>query len=94
MSRLPRVVAPRRLAARRTASTHGVPRQADPAGTPRHRSGATIEQAAAREYVYRWHLAIKAPDQCGATGLRHANARRGDRYACVPVFGAPHPIGM
>lgn len=47
--------------------------------------GATVEQAAAREYLYRWRLAIKAPDQCIDAGTRNA---------CVSIFGTPHPIGM
>jgi len=51
-------------------------------------NGRSIEEAAAREYLYRWHLAIKAPDQCDAasdTALVNP---------CVSVFGAPHTIGM
>lgn len=53
--------------------------------------GRTIEQAAAREYVYRWHLAVKAPDQC-----LPVSDRPRDRMpnACVSVFGAPHTIGL
>lgn len=47
--------------------------------------GRSIEQAAAREYLYRWRLAIKAPDQCIGAGTRNP---------CVSGFGAPHPIGM
>lgn len=50
--------------------------------------GKTIEEAAAREYVYRWHLAIKPFDQIdGATGYV------GTGPACS-IFGAPHTIGM
>lgn len=47
--------------------------------------GKSIKEAAAREYIYRWHLAIKAPDQC--IGTRMVNP-------CVSIFGAPHTIGM
>lgn len=47
-------------------------------------NGKTIEEAAAREYVYRWHLAIKPFDQCGP----------GIRNPCCSVFGTPHTIGM
>lgn len=54
--------------------------------------GRTIEEAAAREYLYRWYLAIKAPDQCNATG-RH-DWRSSDPRACVSIFGTPHTIGM
>lgn len=42
--------------------------------------GMTVEQAAAREYVYRWYLAVKDFDQC------EGNASS--------IFGAPHTIGM
>ena len=54
--------------------------------------GKTVEEAAAAEYVYRWRLAIKAPDQCGATGP-HDWSDRNPR-ACLSIFGAPHLIGM
>ena len=54
--------------------------------------GKSIEQAAAAEYVYRWHLAIKPPDQCNATGRHDWRDRRPD--ACVSIFGAPHILGM
>lgn len=48
--------------------------------------GRTIEEAAAREYLYRWSLAIKAPDQCvGDFRVRNP---------VCSVFGTPHPIGM
>lgn len=47
--------------------------------------GDTVEQAAAAEYVYRWKLAIKAPDQCIGAATRNP---------CTTVFGAPHTIGM
>ncbi len=53
-------------------------------------SGKTVEQAAAAEYLYRWHLAIKAPDQCGATGAHDWRSPA----SCVSVFGTPHAIGM
>jgi len=56
--------------------------------------GQTIEDAAAREYLYRWHLAIKAPDQCGATGRVSYDPRDRNPRACVSIFGAPHTIGM
>lgn len=49
--------------------------------------GKTIEQAAAREYIYRWHLAIKAPDQC----MLPYNSTRDP---VCSVFGTPHTIGM
>lgn len=48
-------------------------------------AGKTIEEAAAKEYLYRWYLAIKAPDQCIDTCVRNA---------CCSVFGTPHTIGM
>ena len=51
--------------------------------------GKTIEQAAAREYLYRWHLAIKEPDQCGLGACDDVA-----RNPCVSVFGAPHTIGL
>ncbi|WP_316234858.1 hypothetical protein [Bradyrhizobium sp. SZCCHNR1004] len=47
--------------------------------------GMTACEAAAREYVYRWRLAIKAPDQCIGAATRNP---------CASVFGAPHTIGM
>lgn len=56
--------------------------------------GRTIEEAAAREYVYRWHLAIKAPDQCNATGRVSYEPRDRDHQACVSIFGTPHTLGM
>lgn len=49
--------------------------------------GRTVEEAAAREYLYRWSLAIKAPDQCM---LPHNTTRA----PCVSVFGTPHLLGM
>ncbi len=54
--------------------------------------GRTVEEAAAREYLYRWSLAIKAPDQCNATGTHDWRSSRPD--ACVSIFGTPHTIGM
>ena len=61
--------------------------------------GRTVEEAAAREYLYRWGLAIKAPDQCGAAGMlsRDPEQRHRDRpacNACCSAFGTPHTIGM
>lgn len=52
-------------------------------------AGKSIEEAAAKEYLYRWHLAIKAPDQCIAMSWRDYR-----EDACVSIFGAPHTIGM
>jgi len=49
-------------------------------------NGKTVEQAAACEYAYRWHLAIRAPDQ-----FRWDRPARNE--ACT-VFGTPHTIGM
>jgi len=46
------------------------------------------------EYLYRWHLAIKAPDQCGATGRVADDPRDRNPRACVSIFGTPHTIGM
>jgi len=47
--------------------------------------GATVEQAAAREYVYRWSLAIRPGDQVVGAPCRDA---------AVSGFGTPHTIGM
>ena len=47
--------------------------------------GKTIPEAAAREYLYRWQLAIKAPDQCIGAATRNP---------CCSVFGTPHTIGL
>lgn len=47
--------------------------------------GHSIEEAAGREYLYRWNLAIKPSDQVFGSGVRNP---------CVSVFGAPHPLGM
>lgn len=47
--------------------------------------GRTPEEAAAREYIYRWHLAIKAPDQCIGHSVRNP---------CCSIFGTPHTIGL
>jgi hypothetical protein len=54
--------------------------------------GRSIEEAAAREYVYRWQLAIKAGDQvtCGSMLVNE----RGERADAVSIFGTPHTIGM
>lgn len=49
--------------------------------------GKSIEQAAAAEYVYRWHLAIKAPDQC----MMPYNSTRDP---VCSIFGTPHTIGL
>jgi hypothetical protein len=57
-------------------------------------NGATVHEAAAREYVYRWHLAIKAPDQCGATGAISYDPRDRRRDACISIFGTPHLLGV
>lgn len=56
--------------------------------------GRTIEEAAACEYLYRWSLAIKAPDQCNATGRRSYDPRDHNPRACLSIFGAPHLLGM
>lgn len=56
--------------------------------------GMTVEQTAAREYLYRWALAIKAPDQCGATGRVSYDPRDRRPDACLSIFGTPHTIGM
>lgn len=50
-------------------------------------SGHTAEEAAAKEYLYRWNLAIKAPDQCMLPNNSTLDP-------CVSVFGTPHTIGM
>lgn len=54
-------------------------------------AGRSVEEAAAREYLYRWNLAIKAPDQCIPAG---DNYRDRNPRACLSVFGAPHAIGL
>ena len=46
--------------------------------------GRTIEQAAAREYVYRWQLAVKPFDQCEGAA----------RNSACSIFGTPHTFGM
>lgn len=56
--------------------------------------GRTVEEAAAREYAYRWFLAIKAPDQCNATGKRSYEPRDRNPRACISIFGTPHTLGM
>jgi hypothetical protein len=48
-------------------------------------AGKSIEEAAAAEYLYRWHLAIKAPDQCLVDTVRNP---------VCSVFGTPHTIGL
>lgn len=50
--------------------------------------GLGVREAAAREYSYRWHLAVKAFDQLSYGGREH-----GDDYA-VSIFGTPHLLGM
>lgn len=50
-------------------------------------AGRSIEETAAREYLYRWQLAIKEPDQCM---LPHNTCID----PCVSIFGTPHTIGM
>jgi len=50
-----------------------------------HERATSQEEAAAREYLYRWHLAILAPDQCIGHSVRNP---------CVSIFGTPHTIGM
>lgn len=47
--------------------------------------GKTVEEAAAAEYLYRWRLAIKAPDQCLVDTARNP---------VCSVFGTPHTIGL
>jgi hypothetical protein len=47
--------------------------------------GRTPAEALAREYLYRWGLAIKPADQCIGAATRNP---------CVSIFGAPHTIGM
>lgn len=47
--------------------------------------GRTVEEAAAREYLYRWNLAVKTFDQCDSDSVRNP--------ACS-IFGTPHTIGM
>jgi len=48
-------------------------------------SGRTVEQAAAREYVYRWSLALDALE-CSARGNGRANP--------FAAHYAPHLLGM
>jgi hypothetical protein len=47
--------------------------------------GKSAQEAAASEYVYRWHLAIKPGDQVISVGTRNP---------CASIFGAPHTIGL
>ncbi len=50
--------------------------------------GKTIEQAAAREYAYRWHLFLDA-------WINHTETRSRSRFAHGPViYPAPHPLGL
>lgn len=44
--------------------------------------GRTVQEAATKEYLYRWNLAVKAGDQLNERG-----------YA-PSIFGTPHTIGM
>lgn len=57
-------------------------------------AGRTVEEAAAREYLYRWELAILPPDQAiQPDSDRHtAYWNRGNR--AVSIFGTPHPVGL
>jgi hypothetical protein len=57
-------------------------------------NGQNVEGAASDEYLYRWHLAIKTPDQCNATGPVSHDWRDKRPRACVSIFGVPHTIGM
>ena len=52
--------------------------------------GKPVREAAAREYVYRWHLAS------GVTIARDKTQRLGAHVDHAPwrVFGAPHLLGM
>jgi hypothetical protein len=56
--------------------------------------GKTPVEAAADEYLYRWRLAIKTPDQCDATGSVSRDPRDRNPRACVSIFGIPHTVGM
>lgn len=49
--------------------------------------GHTAQQAAGREYLYRWQLAILPPDQC-------VHGDRLAKNAVSSIFGTPHTIGM
>lgn len=49
--------------------------------------GRSVEEAAAREYLYRWSLAIKAPDQAMMPHNSCVNPT-------VSIFGTPHTIGL
>lgn len=53
--------------------------------------GRTIEEAAAREYLYRWALAIKPGDQVLST---LPDGRPSTRNPVCSVFGTPHTIGL
>lgn len=48
--------------------------------------GATIEEASAKEWLYRWNLAIKPGNQVTLDG--------GMRDPLVSVFSAPSTLGM
>lgn len=54
--------------------------------------GRTRTEALAREYIYRWALAIKPGDQitCGSQVVN----RFGQRADALSIFGAPHLLGM
>ncbi len=49
--------------------------------------GHSVEESAAREYLYRWNLAIKPADQAM---LPHNSCIN----PAASIFGAPHAIGM
>ena len=50
--------------------------------------GMTVEQAAAREYAYRWHLFLDA-------WVNHTETRSRSRFAHGPlIYLAPHPLGL
>ncbi len=55
--------------------------------------GCTIEEAAAKEYCYRWHLAVRAGDQvtCGSSTVNE----QGERNDAASAWGdPPTTIGM
>lgn len=55
--------------------------------------GHTVESAAAREYCYRWHLAVRAGDQvtCGSASVNE----RGEPNDAASAWGdPPSTIGM
>ena len=50
--------------------------------------GMSVEQAAAREYAYRWHLFLDA-------WINHTQARSRTRFEHGPVlYPAQHPLGQ